>query len=171
MSCSSEVSSQWRGGKDNKVWRERSPLKVMLKELRGIGGGFHRGEKREREGEGGCGERQRERKNFPLALLFYWPSPAGDWLHFSLSTASLRGFLSSVKKQHFLSRQILSCWVLKTALSAWNPLGDKHLNSSRVLPRLVLIDLGETCVSASYTCLHFTSLLLSMSGIFFFFST
>lgn len=128
-------------------------------------------ERKERERERGVAGRDRGREKIFLLLCCFtglhqqvtdftslFPQPA------------LRGFLSSVKKQHFLSRQILSCWVLKTALSAWNPLGDKHLNSSRVLPRLVLIDLGETCVSASYTCLHFTSLLLSMSGIFFFFN-
>ena len=141
----------------------------MLKELRGIGGGFDRGEKRER-GRGGLrGETERERKNFPLALLFYWPSPAGDCLHFSLSTASAKGISLICQKATFPLQTNTELLGLKDCPLAWNPLGDKHLNSSRVLPGLVPIDLGETCVSTSYTCLHFTSLLLSMSGIFLFF--
>ena len=126
-------------------------------------------ERKERERERGVAGRDRGREKIFLLLCCFtglhqqvtdftslFPQPA------------LRGFLSSVKKQHFLSRQILSCWVLKTARSAWNPLGDKHLNSSRVLPRLVPIDLGETCVSASYTSSLYITAAFNVRDFFFF---
>ena len=128
MSCSGEAFSRWR--KEGKVWRKRSPLKVMLKEL---GAEEVAPTEARKEGER---ESKRERNFFLPALLFYWPSPPGDWLHSLFPQPALRGFLSSVKKLHFLSRQILCCWVLKSALCPESS-SDKHFNSFPMLPHLL----------------------------------